>query len=171
MRAASTPSKRLAARRKRRAEQERARVDYQDVLDGKRSAASVLGLKPNDARHLIGFAASMLDKDQLETAEAAAEVATEADPSNVDAWLVLGAARARRKEAGLALTAYARAAELDPNNARVWCDIGELKLSLFDYEGAAKALGLALGCDPKAATPGGKRAQALIAKTYAKLAQ
>ncbi|MCC6808659.1 MAG: hypothetical protein IT381_14640 [Deltaproteobacteria bacterium] len=147
------------------------RPDFQRVIDGEATAASVLGLGPKDARHLLGFAAAMLEKDQLETAEAAAEVATNADPMSFDAWMVLGAVLARKKEAERALAAYAHAAEIEPNSARLWCDVGELKLSLGDEEGAAKALGLALKCDPKATTPGGKRAQAVIAKTYEKLAK
>lgn len=173
---AAKPTKAAASRvspqDKRRIQATRASVKngFQQVIDGKLSAAEFLGLSTRDARFLLGFAISMAERDQLDTAEAAAEVAVNADPSYFDAWMVLGSVRARRKEAGKALEAYAKAAAIDAKNARLWCDVGEIKLSLFDYEGAAKALGLALECDPKATTPGGRRAQALIAKTYAKVA-
>jgi tetratricopeptide (TPR) repeat protein len=147
------------------------REGFQAVVDGKVSAAAYLGLTPADAKHLIGFAVHMAEKDDLDTAEASAEVAVEADPKSYDAWCVLGSVRARKKEAGKALEAYAKAAAIDAKNPRLWCDVGEIKLSLFDYDGAAKALEMALNLDPKAATPGGARAQALIAKTYAKVAK
>lgn len=142
---------------------------FQAVVDGKLSAVAFLGLTTRDAKHLVGFAVHMVEKGDLDTAESAAEVAAEADSGSYDAWYVLGSIRARKKEAGKALECYAKAAAIDSKNARLWCDVGEIKLSLFDYEGAAKALEMALNVDPKATTPGGRRAQALIAKTYAKV--
>jgi tetratricopeptide (TPR) repeat protein len=150
------------------AKRKQVQEDFKKVIDGQVSAAEFLGLTAKDARYLLGFAMTMAERDQLETAEAAAEVAVSADPVYFDAWMVLGSVRARRKEAGKALEAYAKAAALDSKNARLWCDVGEIKLSIFDYEGAAKALEMALNVDPNAKTPGGRRAQALIAKTYAK---
>lgn len=127
------------------------------------------GVDKKHAPHLLGFAAEMAAQDKLEIAEAAATVAVAADSSSFDAWVTLGAIQARRREVGLALAAYEHAVAIDPKSARAWCDIGELKLSVFDYEGAIAALKRAIDADPKAKTPGGKRAQALVAKTAAKL--
>lgn len=139
------------------------------VLEGKASAAELLSLRVKDAPGLVAFAVEMVKEDALEDAEAAAELAVAADPNSFDGWMVLGATRARLKRERDALLAYAKAAELNPNNARLWCDVGELKLQLLDYTGAAQALKFALQADPKGETLGGRRAQGLIAKTFAKI--
>lgn len=141
----------------------------QRVIDGELSATEFLGLKPQHAVGLVGFAAQMLSENDLDSAEAAAELAAAADPSSFDAWMTLGATRARRKQERAALEAYAQAAAIRPTDVRLWCDVGEIKLLLHDYEGAAKALRLAMDADPQAQTPAGRRAQALVAKTFAKI--
>ena len=144
-------------------------ANVRKVEEGKMSAAALIGLQPESARGFAGFAQQLMAENDLEGAESAAELAVAADPRSFDGWLALGAARALGKKESSALAAYARAAEVEPNNARLWCDVGELKLLLLDYEGAAQALKFALDADPKGETPGGRRAQGLIARTYAKL--
>lgn len=141
------------------------------VQSGQLAAADFLGLKPSDAPGFVGFALQMLEQNDLESAASAAELAVASDPRSFQGWMCLGATRARAKQEKSALDAYARAAELNSNDVRLWCDVGELKLALLDYTGAAKALQLAMQQDPKAETPAGRRAQALVAKTFAKLQQ
>ncbi len=154
-----------------RAKSERAKFDAEvkAVNDGKMPLAEFLRVKADDSPKFTGFAATLLSEDDLEGAAAAAELATIADEKNFDAWLTLGAARARAQQEEKALQAYARAAALKPHDVRVWTDVGELKLILLDYAGAAQALKLALQADPKGDTPAGRRAQYLIAKTFAKV--
>lgn len=167
---ASSPRQRrlkVIARRLRADAEQRLRK----VMTGQLAAADFLGLRTTDAPGFVGFALQMLDENDLDSAASAAELATAADPRSFEAWMTLGATRARAKEERTALAAYARAAELNSTDVRLWCDVGELKLLLQDYSGAAKALKLAMDADPKADTPAGRRAQALVAKTYAKLQQ
>lgn len=167
----SAPAPALSLQEQARAAEQKFEADAHAVVAGKKPLAEFLRLTVADAPQLSGFAATLLGEDDLEGAAAAAEVATIADPRWFDAWLILGAARARQALEEKALEAYARAAALKPNDVRVWTDVGELKLILLDYAGAAKALKLALQADPQGETPAGRRAQYLIAKTFAKVSQ
>lgn len=144
-------------------------AELDSVVAGKKSAAEFLGLGPSDVPGLLGFAATLVDEKDLAGAEATAELATCVDPTAFGAWMLLAQVRVRLSEEERALEAYARAAQLDPKDVRLWCDVGELKLILLDYAGAAKALKLAIDADPGAETPAGRRAQFLVARTYAKL--
>jgi Flp pilus assembly protein TadD len=146
-------------------------AELEQVLAGKKSPAEFLGLSGANVPGLCGFAAQLLADDDVEGAEATAELATLLDGKSFPAWMVLGAARARRDDEEGALEAYGHAAEINSSHPRLWCDVGELKLILLDYAGAAKAFSLAIDADPKAATPAGKRAQYLVAKTVAKLSK
>lgn len=150
------------------AREDLARQLYQ-VSIGERTLAQVLRLHALDVPALVTLAAGLAAENDLENAETAAELATQADVQSFDAWMTLGAVRARRSDEHNALVAYARAATLQPQNPRVWCDVGELRLILLDYAGAAQALQLAIRADPEAETPAGARAQYLVARTYAEL--
>ncbi|MCC6808856.1 MAG: hypothetical protein IT381_15625 [Deltaproteobacteria bacterium] len=143
-------------------------TELQKVAQGSATPAAMLDLRPIDAPGFLAFAVELLAENDVDNALAAAELATAADPKSYDAWMALGAARARSKQEAAALHAYAHAAGLRADDVRLWCDVGELKLSLLDYKGAAQALSRAIDLDPKAQTPAGKRAQALVAKAWAK---
>ena len=145
--------------------------DFDAVLRGDKPVLEFLGLTAEDAPKLVGFALQQLDEGDLDTAEAAAELAVACGPKSFEAWMTLGATRARQKQEKKALEAYAKAAELRQDDVRLWCDVGELKLMLLDYSAAATALKMALDLDPQGDTPAGRRAQALVAKTYAKIQQ
>lgn len=124
-------------------------------------------IRPSDSGRYLSLAATFLQADDLEGAEAAAELATSCDESSGDAWIALGVARARQKKWELAAEAYEKAAALKPTEVGVWTDLGETYVSMSEFIKAAAALKQACELDPKAEHPAGRRARAVVGRTLA----
>lgn len=121
----------------------------------------------NHSRYLRNAAAFLRAGNPL-AAELLAEKAVE-DPALAEAWLVLGIARAKRLRHADAAPCFLRVLELQPNNIDAWTDLGEVYLALGRYDGAAAALKQAITLDPNALHPSGRRARAVVGRTYALL--
>ncbi len=124
-----------------------------------------------DAPRFVQMASALVQSEDLEAAEGAAELATIADPQHADAWLTLGIVRARRNEYTRAIPDYIRALELRPDDVSSWCDLGELYTLMGDYQKAAAALRQAMVLDPNADHPAGRRARAIVGRSLARLAK
>jgi cytochrome c-type biogenesis protein CcmH/NrfG len=121
------------------------------------------------AADALRLAAMFLKEKDYEGVAAAAEAATQRDPKSFEAWSLLGMARAKLKLYETAIPPYLKAAELRPDEVTTFTALGELMLGIADFGRSAQALRRACELDPKAETPAGRRARALIGRTIAKL--
>lgn len=109
-----------------------------------------------------------LERGDLAYAEAYLRDALALDANDADASAALGLTLAQAGRAELALP-YLSAA--DGARIDVQCALGEIKLGLLDYAGAAKALARCLQLDPQGVQPHGVRARMLIKRAQRKLTE
>lgn len=118
-----------------------------------------------DPNKYLSLATALLHDGDFAGAEAAAAVVSDADPTLVEAWVVLALSWTRRKRHDRAVAPYLRALEQRPESVELWADLGECYLEIPDYNGAAAALKQAIELDPNSDSPAGRRARALVGRT------
>ena len=133
------------------------------------TVAKTLGLEGKSSADYTRLADFFLANGELEGAEGAAELALAISPDDADAWVALGAARAKRKAYREAVPAYLEALRRRPNDIAAWTDLGETYVYLMDFEHAGAALERALELDPKGENPWGRRARAIVARVLKQL--
>src|SRR5262249_19968713 len=116
----------------------------------------------SDAERFVKFGISALGEADYETAASAATVAIALDDGQLEAWLVLGAARALQNRAAAPVQAYRPALARDERCLRAWVDLAQAYLLALDYAQAAEAVKQAIALDPEAKTPAGLRAQMIV---------
>ncbi|MCC6807691.1 MAG: tetratricopeptide repeat protein [Deltaproteobacteria bacterium] len=124
---------------------------------------------PADAPKLASLAHAVAADGDFGAAQAAAQMATTADPKCFDAWVMLGLAHAKQNKPSRAAPCFVKALELRPDDVACWTDLGECLTMLMDYPRAAAAFRQAMLLDPNADHPSGRRARAVVGRTIALL--
>lgn len=123
----------------------------------------------SDALAFAKLAATHLNQNQWDEAEAAALLGTRADATSFECWLALAVARARRGDHSLAIAPYLQALALKPDDIGAWTDLGEVYLALLRHDEAAAALKHAIALDPEAKSAPSRRARAVVGRTLSGL--
>ena len=126
-------------------------------------------LHTGDCAKFLRIGAGFFKSGDYAGAERCAFVATTADATSVDAWVLLGAARAKLLNMDDALVAFETAARLRPDDTQRWVDLAECHLAKMSYKNAAAVLRRAMELDPNGEHPAGRRARALVGRTLVNL--
>lgn len=111
----------------------------------------------------------LADAGRFEEAENAALASLEQADDDPVAWVLLGSVRAQLKRYAEAVDPYVQALKRNAADISTWTNLGELYISLLDFDKAAAALRQAMLLDPTAIHPAGRRARVVVASTLRKL--
>lgn len=113
---------------------------------------------------LASFGWQLVNSGKIAPGVAALERVVSAAPAVADYWTAYGIGLAKADKHRPAIVALERSLALRADNLEVLCVVGELKLGVADYRGAAAALKRCLELDPDGIARAGIRARALIRK-------
>lgn len=150
-------------------ERELSRALVQNVFNKDTSLNDLLKLRVEDAPRFVALAAQYLEKDEVESAQSAAEAAVACDPNSMDAMASLGVTLAKNKEFSRAVVCFERVVQQRPSDIAQWTNLGECYLATLKYSEAATAFRHAMELDPASEHPQGRRARAIVARTLMKL--
>jgi tetratricopeptide (TPR) repeat protein len=86
--------------------------------------------------------------DESLNAQRNLEKVTKAQPSNLEAWVLLADVYNRQRDYADAVTAFKKVIELDPNNAAAYLGLGDIQVHMQKPQEAAQNLEKALALDP-----------------------
>lgn len=134
-----------------------------DLLEGKRTLASVLGYTGEKVYEIAEIGHRFLREGNHEDALVVFKGLTTLNPLDANLWVWLGSTYHNMENVDEAVVAYSRALQCDPTHVTALANRGELRLIKKEHQAGFDDLKTAVQNDPKGEDPTTVRARAILA--------